>query len=708
MSEIIMSHEGIDVIFFREGTSLKFVGIFPEKTAKKILSDKLQFEKLEKYYETELHCSGESQDEHHGSKFKGGQPGQRLVFNGFEDTTDKGNRKLILKYSDDKTGLDVESVYLFVKGAPVIRRWVTVTNKGKQPAGIEYIFSAVINGIGMGGTKSWKERMLMHIPYSSWMVEGQWKSGLLHEFGFSSAVTTYYGLNCFSMSQTGTWSTLNSLPMAVLQDKENENVWFWQIENNGSWYWELGELTLEYLYLNIGGPNEEKNHWFKNLKPGESFSTVTAAIGAAEGRFDDAIKHLTAYRRRICLREHEDNKNLPVIFNDYMHCLWADPTTEKELPLIDAAAKAGCEYFVIDAGWYADIKKIWWTEVGMWQENKDRFPGGMKKLIDAIKEKGMVPGIWLEIEVAGINSPLKDKPDSWFFMRHGKRVIDRGRFFLDFRNPEVIKHADEVIDRLVNDYGIGYFKIDYNISAKMGTETGADSFGDGLLQHNRAYLGWLDSVNKRYPKLVIENCSSGGLRMDYALLSKCQLQSSSDQTEYTSNPSIISGAMAGCLPEQLACWSYPVNKGDEEHVIFNFVNAMLGRIHFSGEVAGFSREKFEYVKQGIAVYKSYRKQIPSMTPFWPVGMLPVDEKDGWYSFGLKDEKEKFILLSVWRFENRKKEFKIPLGFLKGKKPRVKQVYPLDRKCKFSFNKTNSCLNVKLGTPMTARLLRIDY
>ena len=38
-----------------------------------------------------------------------------------------------------------------------------------------------------------------------------------------------------------------------------------------------------------------------------------------------------------------------------MNCLWADPTTEKELPLIDATAKAGCEYFVIDAGFFAGI-----------------------------------------------------------------------------------------------------------------------------------------------------------------------------------------------------------------------------------------------------------------------------------------------------------------------------------------------------------------
>lgn len=52
-----------------------------------------------------------------------------------------------------------------------------------------------------------------------------------------------------------------------------------------------------------------------------------------------------------------------------MNCLFGDPTTEKEFPLVDAAEKAGCEYFVIDAGWYADGN--WWDSVGEWQESKN-------------------------------------------------------------------------------------------------------------------------------------------------------------------------------------------------------------------------------------------------------------------------------------------------------------------------------------------------
>jgi alpha-galactosidase len=173
-------------------------------------------------------------------------------------------------------------------------------------------------------------------------------------------------------------------------------------------------------------------------------------------------------------------------------------TAGKEIPLIDAAAKAGCEYFVIDAGWYDS--GIWWDSVGEWKESRERFPNGIREVTDYIRSKGMVPGIWLELEVIGIHSPkLKDLTDDCFFVRHGKRIYDRSRYQLDFRNPKVIAHANEVIDRVVNEYGVGYIKMDYNIEPGIGTELQADSYGEGLLAHERAYLAWLD-VRQIYPQ----------------------------------------------------------------------------------------------------------------------------------------------------------------------------------------------------------------
>lgn len=161
--------------------------------------------------------------------------------------------------------------------------------------------------------------------------------------------------------------------------------------------------------------------------------------------------------------------------------------------------------------------------------------------------------MWLKLEVMGTQCEIaKAVSDDWFFVRHGKRVYDRSRFQLDFRNPAVRKYADEVIDRVVREYGAGYIKMDYNIEPGIGTDYYADSPGEGLLGHERAYLSWLDDVFKRYPELVIENCSSGGLRMDYAMLSRCSIQSISDQEDYQNFAVIAANAAAGVTPEQAA------------------------------------------------------------------------------------------------------------------------------------------------------------
>ena len=77
-----------------------------------------------------------------------------------------------------------------------------------------------------------------------------------------------------------------------------------------------------------------------------------------------------------------------------------------------------------------------------------------------------------------------------------------------------------------------------------------------MLSHERAYLKWLEAVFKRYPDLVIENCSSGGLRMDYAMLSRYSIQSTSDQDDYRYYCTIAANSPSALTPEQSAIWSY--------------------------------------------------------------------------------------------------------------------------------------------------------
>ena len=164
-----------------------------------------------------------------------------------------------------------------------------------------------------------------------------------------------------------------------------------------------------------------------------------------------------------------------------------------------------------------------------------------------------------------------------------------------------------MIDRLIKEYGVGYIKMDYNIEPGIGTDLHADSAGDGMLSHERAYLKWLEAVFKRYPDLVIENCSSGGLRMDYAMLSRYSIQSTSDQDDYRYYCTIAANSPSALTPEQSAIWSYPLREGDREEVVFNMVNAMLLRIHQSGHLAELTQERRDLVKEALDITKLFEK-----------------------------------------------------------------------------------------------------
>lgn len=615
----------------------------------------------------ELQLTGEDREEYHGRIHRASYPGLRMKYAGHSDDRNGRGRKLEIALFDERTGLKAVQHMQFYDGVRIVRCWVELIHEGAEPVGVEYVSSFALTGFGKESDGPRDEAYLLHIPHNGWQSELQWRSYLLPELGLSHL--TDRGSKRIACSNTGSWSAAEHIPMAVLENERLDQCLYWQIEHNGSWHWELFEQA-DLLSLLVSGPTEHDNHWWLELKPGERFESVPAAVGASAGGFEEAVGQLTLYRRML-RRPNEDNELLRVIFNDYMNCLWGSPTTAKELPLIDAAAEIGCEYYCIDAGWYAPGE--WWDGVGEWLPSEERFPEGIRYVLDYIRSKGMIPGLWLELEVMGVNSPkLADTDDSWFFMRHGRRVKDRSRYQLDFRHPAVVRHADEVIRRLVEDYGVGYIKMDYNINAGIGTERDADSPGDGLLQHNRAYLSWLDAVFARYPQLVIENCSSGGMRMDYAMLSRHSIQSTSDQEHYVRYAAIAASTPAALTPEQSAVWSYPLREGDDEEVIFNMVNALLLRVHQSGHLAELAPRRRALVKEGIDYYKAIRADIRQALPFWPLG-LPK-QQDGWVSLGLRLPGRAYI--AVWRKDGEADTAILPLAdYVSGPGVKAACAYP---------------------------------
>ena len=616
--------------------------------------------------ETSIHCTGEDIPDHHGAKFSGAYPGIRLRFAGKDEMTTPVGRQLVLTQVDETTDLRIMSVYASFANIPIVRRSTRVTNLGGRPLGIEYVSSAMLGNFA--GPQTFGDDLKLHFAYNSWQAEAQWRSVRLADA--SLVQNGNFSVSGVSFSSTGSWPSQRYF--APGQARKHQARRHMVLADRAQRIVALGgcadrrqsTLCIHGRARRTARPRLEKP------PAGRTSETVPVAIGCVSGGFEAAVAELTRYRRATHIYPRPDMRECPVVFNDVI-ALNGDQTCATEAPLIDAAAQAGCEVYCMDAGWCTRPGDSWWNAVGEWQPNAERFPGAdFKNIVDSIRARGMLPGIWIEPEVAGIWTSMAKRPDSWYFMRHGRRVIDHSRYQLDFRNPEVCAYIDAVFARLVDEYGFSYIKLDYNINALEGTETQADSFGQGLLQHNCAFLMWLDGLMNRYPTLTLETVASGGMRMEHSLLSRAQLQSISDMDDYRAYSSIATGSSAALLPEQMGVWSQPREHEGPEAASCNMVNAMLGRIHQSGWITRLPSASLAQVKCGISVYKQHiRRFIPQSVPFYPLGMPDMTVPSQAAALGLRAPDKTFV--AVWRRDGAA-EVRLPAAFRN-----LRVLYPSD-------------------------------
>lgn len=633
--------------------------------------------------------------------------GERLRYRTHSAARDGDRHTLTVHLHDPDTGLVAEVTYRSPDGLPVLRSEVTLRNEGRDTLHLESVSSFATGCLTTPDPADLDAADLLWAE-NDWLAECRWQRRPLRLTSpdHGGRVQNANGRSGFALTGQGTWSSCGHLPMGGVTDRRTGRTWVWQVEHNGGgWRWECAERE-QTACLALFGPTDSHHGWRQPLEPGAVFRTVPVTLSfSADGGPDAAFVALTRYRR-VERRPHPDHQALPVIFNDYMNCLMGDPTTEKLLPLIDAAAEAGAEYFVIDAGWYDDDGDGWWTTVGAWEAAASRFPGekGIHEVLDRIRERGMVPGLWLEPEVIGVHSPVADRlPDEAYFRRDGVRVAESGRYHLDLRHPAARGHLDQVVDRLVGEWGVGYLKLDHNIDPGSGTSAHpGESAGAGLLGHNRAHLDWLDGILDRHPHLVVENCASGGMRWDHALLSRLQLQSTSDQQNLHHYAPIAASAPTAVTPEQGAVWAYPQPEDSLDEVAFTMASALLGRIHLSGGLPELGPEARTLVHEAVAVYKAIRADLPRAVPSWPLGLPGWD--DPWIALALHTPATTY--LTVWRRAGGEATTTLRLPERAGGAARAEVLYPAAGQAVAVWNPDTADLTVTLPTAPSAALLRI--
>ena len=217
----------------------------------------------------------------------------------------------------------------------------------------------------------------------------------------------------------------------------------------------------------------------------------------------------------------------------------------------------------------------------------------------------MRPGIWFEIDNVGHAAKAYEATDH-LLKRDGHPLSTYSRRFWDMQDPWVKEYLGEKVIGTLKKYGFGYMKMDYNDSIGIGCD-GAESLGEGLRRNMEASVDFVRRVKEELPDLVLENCASGGHKLEPLMMGLCSMASFSDAHETEEIPIIAANLHRAILPRQSQIWAVIRQDDSLKRIGYSIANTFLGRMCLSGDVTGLSDEQWDVIDRGIAFY---RKVVP--------------------------------------------------------------------------------------------------
>ena len=602
-------------------------------------------------------------------------------------SNDKENHLIITQENKD---VRVKSHYVEDLISHTLTTYSEVTNINNKEIILESVSSFAYYALTKVNSYN---KTFLYVPHNYWYKEGGFKKLSLEELGLShpQELKTF---NKLKITNQGTFSTKNYLPLGIIQEKDQ--VIMFEIYSNSNWEYELGDFASS-ISLHLNGDNLISHNFIKRLQPNETFVSVFCSITKSK-TINAAIKNLTIKRRSLLKTQ---NSGCPVIFNEYMLASWNKPTEQTAKEYGPIAKELGAEYYVIDCGWHDEEENPFY-HIGKWEESKTNYPHGLEATLNYLRSLGLKVGLWIEPEPVGYFCELAKNMDKDMFFQHFHQPhIVSHRYQLDFSNPKAYDFAFNNVCKIIDKYHLDYVKIDYNIESSPGTDSHGRLFGEGLNDHSRKVLEFYSKLKEKYPHVIFEGCASGGNRLDYATLSLFDICSLSDQTDFDKYPCIISNIYAGVLPEQGAIWACPINLSNnqtDEEVVISMANTMLGRIHLGSRINLLKDNQKELVKEGIEVYKSYSSLINQSYPYQIKGFASEYDKAFIQALSLPD----YDLINVITLKGN-----IPVNFSLNKPIKsIEVIYPSHSKTNIIFNKNK--VNVEPEDFPRARILKVIY
>ncbi|MCU9613170.1 alpha-galactosidase [Caldibacillus lycopersici] len=412
----------------------------------------------------------------------------------------------------------------------------------------------------------------------------------------------------------------------------------WEIENNKGRssaayhpfiYWEANNQT-NLLNIAWSGnwriafePENEKLRLQVGLE--QSFSTYVPpknswesihVVHASGADLNIASQHMVAYGEACVFPNTPLLKRSLVSWNHWW--TYEDKFIDENIVLenMREAATLGIETVVLDAGWFGEGED--WTEVrGDWSiVNRARFPSGLKKLSEEAKKLGLHFGIWCEIEALGKKAELRQSHPHFAADRDGE---DLG--YVCFGHKPVREWALKTLTDLLADLECDWLKLDFNLDPGEGCNRldHDHSSGDGLYEHYQGLYEVLTKLRGRFPHLVIENCSSGGLRTDWGMMRNTHINFLSDP-DYASHQLQVFWAASLIIPP-VRClhftWSQTVteeniqppfpwknyNECSEADILAFLRIAGMHRYGFSHPIKDWNQQVKSIVRKGLTEYK---------------------------------------------------------------------------------------------------------
>jgi alpha-galactosidase len=339
------------------------------------------------------------------------------------------------------------------------------------------------------------------------------------------------------------------------------------------------------------------------LATGETYRSpwVYAAYGVGLDRI------ARRFHRHLRARERPVPANRPVTLNVWEAVYFAHDL-DRLLDLAERAAAAGVERYVLDDGWFGSRRDDR-SGLGDWVVSPEVWPGGLHPLVDRVRGLGMQFGLWFEPEMVNPDSDLARAHPDWIMAaRDGWPVESRHQQVLNLGIPAAYEHVRSQIFAVLDEYDIGYVKWDHNRDL---VEAGDRTAGGrpGVHAQTLAFYRLLDEIRAAYPDLKIESCSSGGARVDLAVLERTDRVWVSDNIDPHDRQAMLRWTTQLIPPEMMGSHiasGRSHTTGRRHDLAFRAATAVFGHLGVEWDLTGATPAELAELRAWITFYRDER------------------------------------------------------------------------------------------------------